>query len=454
MMTRRTTNPLLRGLLLPLVLALAACAAAPPATTAPGDAGTDHLAWWRAFGSAELAALVAEAQAQNLDLAAAGARVRQAEALARGADATLWPSVSLAADASREGRWRGHASAAGNAHAATLVARYEVDLWGGQGGLRDGARAGLRASAFERDGVRLTITAGTVAAWLQSVGLRDRVAIAELNLADAERLQALVEARLRAGAAMPLELAQQRGIVAAQRRALQLLQREADDSRVVLAAWLGRQAPTPPAAGSLDALRVPEIDGRLPSDLLARRPDVARAEARLAAADADIAVARAAMLPSLSLSGGVGTGGGRWRDLFESPLYTLAAGLAAPIFDAGKLASGRDLAVARHEELLAGYRASIVAAFADAHAALLAVDSLEAQRATQAEQEKQARQALAIAESRYRAGAETSLTLLDAQRTLYATLDGGAQLQLARLQASVGLYKALGGGWEAGAGGP
>ncbi|MDM0035039.1 efflux transporter outer membrane subunit [Variovorax sp. J22P271] len=443
------TNPWLRGLLVPMVLVLAACAAAPPAPTAPGAASADHQAWWHAFGSTELAALVAEAQAQNLDVAAAAARVRQAGALARGADASLWPSVSLAAGASREGRWRGDAPVAGNAYAASLVARYEVDLWGGLGGLREGAHADWRASRFERDAVALTVTAGTVAAWLQTVGLRDRVAIAELNLADAERLLALVEARQRAGAAAPLELAQQRGIVAAQRRALQQLQREADDSRIVLATWLGRQAPTAPAAGSLVALRVPDVDDGLPSDLLARRPDVARAEARLAAADADIAVARAAMLPSLSLSGGVGTGGGRWRDLFESPLYTLAAGLAAPIFDAGRLASGRDLAVARKEELLAGYRASIVAAFADAHAALQALASLEAQRATQAEQEKQARRALAIAESRYRAGAETSLTLLDAQRTLYAVLDGGAQLQLARLQASVGLFKALGGGWGA-----
>jgi multidrug efflux system outer membrane protein len=110
--------------------------------------------------------------------------------------------------------------------------------------------------------------------------------------------------------------------------------------------------------------------------------------------------------------------------------------------------AGRDLAVARREELLAGYRASIVSAFAEAHTALQALDSLDAEREAQAEAQKQARQALAIAESRYRAGAETLLTLLDAQRTLYAALDAGARLQLARLEASVALYRALGGGWR------
>lgn len=448
----RKTNALLRTLLIPLTLALAACAAAPPAVPEAATTAPDHAAWWNAFGNAELRARVEEAQAQNLDIAAAGARVRQAEALARGAEATLWPNVSLTAGASREGRWSGDAPVAGTAYATRLVTRYEVDLWGGQRGLRDSAQADLRASAFDRDAVRLAVTAGTASAWLRTVGLHDRVAIAALNLADAERLLALVEARQRAGAATPLELAQQRGIVASQRRVLLALQREAADSRVLLATWLGRQAPMAPGAGTLDALRVPSFDAGLPSDLLARRPDVARAEARLVAADADIAVARAAMLPSLSLSAGVGTGGGRWRDLFESPLYTLAAGLAAPIFDAGKLAAGRDLAVARREELLAGYRSAIVAAFADAQTALQALDSLDAERVAQAEAQKQARQALAIAESRYRAGAETLLTLLDAQRTLYAALDAGARLQLARLEASVSLYKALGGGWELGGG--
>ncbi|MDM0028083.1 efflux transporter outer membrane subunit [Variovorax saccharolyticus] len=441
---------MLRILTIPLLLALAACAAA-PAVPEPAPALPVHTAWWNAFGSADLRARVEEAQAQNLDVAAAGARLQQAEALVRGADANLWPSVSLAVGASREGRWSGEAPVAGNAHAATLVTRYEVDLWGGQRGLRESAKADLRASTFDRDAVRLAVGAGAASAWLRTVGLRDRVAIAELNLADAERLLGLVEARQRAGAATPLELAQQRGIVATQRRVLLALQREAADSRVLLAVWLGRQAATPPVAGTLDELRVPPFDAGLPSDLLARRPDVARAEARLAAADADIEVARAAMLPSLSLSAGIATGGGRWRDLFESPLYTLAAGLAAPIFDAGKLAAGRDLAVARREELLAGYRSSIVAAFADAQAALQALASLDAERVAQAEVQKQARQALAIAESRYRAGAETLLTLLDAQRTLYAALDAGSQLQLARLEASVGLYKALGGGWGLGA---
>jgi outer membrane protein TolC len=154
------------------------------------------------------------------------------------------------------------------------------------------------------------------------------------------------------------------------------------------------------------------------------------------------------MLPRVTLGAGVGMANGRLRALFDSPLYSLAAGLAAPIFDAGRLAAGRDLAVARREELLAGYRAAVVAAFGDAATALDAVSAIDRQRDAQAQALAQARRAFTLAQSRYRAGAETLLVLLDAQRTLHAAQDASVQLKALRLQASVALYRALGGGWQ------
>jgi outer membrane protein TolC len=168
----------------------------------------------------------------------------------------------------------------------------------------------------------------------------------------------------------------------------------------------------------------------------------------LTAADANIIAARAAMLPSISLSGDINAGSNRLSSVFDNPVYSLAAGLAAPIFNAGRLAAGRDLAVAQREELLANYRRAIVAAFGDVETAMNAVSGIDAQRVAQEEELRQAQRALTLAESRYRAGAETSLTLLDAQRTLYAAQDTAAQLRTLRLQASVSLYKALGGGWQ------
>lgn len=449
-----------------MALALAGCATAPaindsgavPALPAQwqfargpaADAVTQD--WWRSFGSAELDRLVQQAGAQSNDLAAAVARVRQAEASARQAGAALLPDVAASLQAGRQARMGGQADVSGSRYGAALTASYEIDFWGGNRAARDAALAEWQASALDRDTVQLTVTAGVANAWLQDLALRERAAIAEMNLRSAERLLNWVSSRQRAGAASALELAQQRGLVAAQQRQLAALRQQAGDARTALAVLLGQPEIALDASAQTAGwaeLNEVHIDAGLPSQLLTRRPDIARAEARLAAANANVAVARAAMLPRLTLNASLGTGGDRPGRLFDNPLYSLAAGLAAPVFDAGRLAAGSELAQARREELLADYRQAIVAAFGDVDVALNATAGLAAQSLAQQEELLQAQRALALAENRYRVGAESLLTLLDAQRTLYAAQDLGVQLKLARLQARVGLYRALGGGWRA-----
>jgi NodT family efflux transporter outer membrane factor (OMF) lipoprotein len=414
---------------------------------AAGDGVT--AGWWHSFGSAELAALVEQAQARSLDVAAAAARVRQARASAGIAGAALAPELAASLDAGREGRIGGAAAVGGNRFGAGLSASYEVDFWGRQQAARDGALFALQASVFDRDTVRLTVTASVANAWLQAVALCERIGIGERNLQSARRLLALVESRVRAGAATLLELAQQRGLVASQQRELAALRQQAGEARTALGVLLARPAGVPAGCAPLASLAVPDVAAGLPAELLARRPDIARAEARLAAADAGVAAARAAMLPALTLSGGIGAGGDRLRRVFDNPLYSLAAGLAAPVFDGGRLAAGHALAQAQREELLADYRRAIVEAFGDVEVALNTQAGVQAQAAAQAEELEQARRALELAESRYRAGAQTLLTLLDAQRTLYAAQDAAARLKAQRLQAAVALYRALGGGWQA-----
>ncbi|MCY1490833.1 Cation efflux system protein CusC [compost metagenome] len=446
---------------LPLALLLAGCAAQPPAPDplpAPPaqwrhanalPAADINAAWWRAFGSAELDRLIAQAQAQNPDLAAAAARVRQAEASARLAGAPLLPRLDGNLGASREGRLGGDADTAGNRYSGGLAASYEVDLWGRLRSERDSAELNRAASVFDRDALRVTLEAGVASTWLQGVGLRERVRIGELNLANAERVLATVEARWRAGAAVALELAQQRGVVATQRRLLAELRQQAEDSRTALAVLLGDSVTRLDSdTARLAALHAPSLGAGLPSALLGRRPDLARAETRLAAAAADVAAARAALLPRLDLAAAAGGSSGSLARLFADPVYSLGAALTAPIFDGGRLAAERDIAQARREELLADYRGAIVAAFADVEVALNALSGSEIQLGEQREVLEQATLAFRLAEARYRAGADTLLTLLDAQRTLYAAQDEVAQFHLARLQASVGLYRALGGGWQ------
>ena len=430
-----------------------------PARGVTGQAGDDQAVtdqaperpvaadWWQAFGSEELVQLVARAQARNPDLAAAAARVLQAEADARIAGAALLPGLGAGVSVARQGRLGGSGEVSGTRTAATLAASYEVDLWGRLRATRDSARAILAASRFDRETVRLTVTAGVAGAWLQAVGLRERMAIGARHLGDAERLLALVDARARAGAATQLEVAQQRTLVATQRRTLAALQQQSEDALTALELLVGGAPTTSIATPSLADIRIPGIGAGLPVDLLNRRPDIARAEATLVAAEADMAAARAAMFPTLSLDAGVGTGGAGLRRLFDNPIYSLASALAAPIFDGGRLSALHDRAGARRGELLADYRGTLLAAFGDVEVSLNAVAGARAQAEAQDEELEQARRAMRLAESRYRAGAETLLTLLDTQRTLYAAQDGVARLKSQRLLAAVALYRALGGGW-------
>jgi NodT family efflux transporter outer membrane factor (OMF) lipoprotein len=406
--------------------------------------------WWHAFGSAELDALVERAAAGSDDIAAAVARVHQATAQARIAGAASWPEVNATVSAGRQTGGAGDITDDnGNSFAAGLLASYEVDFWGRNRALRHAAAAQFQASAHDRDTVRLTVVATAASLWMQTVALRERADIAAQNLALARQTLALVESRARSGADFPLDVAQQRSLVATQQRTVAALAQAAHDSEAALAAVLGT---TPErldlGSRSLDPLAMPAIDAGVPSSLLARRPDIARAEALLAAADANVAAARAAMLPSLTLDAGVGFASDTAHSLFDTPLYSVAAGLAAPIFNAGRLRAGRDLAVAQREELLAGYHAAIVAAFGDVDRALNALAGLAAQASAQGEALVQASRAYALAQSGYRAGAETLVTVLSAQQALFAARDEAIQLKQARLQAAVALYRALGGGWR------
>ena len=182
-----------------------------------------------------------------------------------------------------------------------------------------------------------------------------------------------------------------------------------------------------------------------------RRPDLASAEAQLAAANANVAAARAALLPSISLTGSAGLASDVLLNFLNAPTAALALGasLLQPIFDGGRLRAQVDVAASRERELVENYRKSILAALADVESALAAGSRTRGPGSAAGSRSlEQARIALRLAEIRYREGADDLLTVLDAQRTLFQAEDQLAQIRLSRLQASVGLFKALGGGWK------
>ncbi|QXH49906.1 efflux transporter outer membrane subunit [Pseudomonas fakonensis] len=456
--------------LLTLSLCLAACSSPPPPASAitppPAWQGPAQALqaqpdgqWWQAFASPELDQLIERARRNSHDLAAAAARVRQAQASAIIAGAPLLPELQLGLDSSRQHLLRGEGNdqldASSSERTSTsfglqLSASYEIDFWGGLRAARDSALRSLDASRFDRQTVELTLLGAVADSYLQGLALDEQLRIARLNLENARDVLGVVEARERSGSATRLELAQQRSLVAAQQRQLPLLEQRRQDNRVTLATLLGDPVQQLPASTqNIHALRWPGIGSGVPSELLSRRPDIAAAEARLAAASANVQVARAALLPRLVLGASLGSGARTFANLLDSPYYTLTAGLTAPIFNNGRLRAERDLATAEQQELLENYRASIVNGFGDVEKALNAIDGVERQRQWQDEEVAQARIAFDLAQQRYRAGAETLLSVLETQRTLYLAEDEQAQLRLARLQGSVALYKALGGGWEA-----
>jgi len=414
--------------------------------------------WWTQFGSPELERLVEQARLGSYDLAAAVARVRQAEASATIAGAPLLPELKAGLNANRQKLIHGKGysqldvspeNRSLDYYDAELSASYEIDFWGGKRAARDSAVFGVQASEFDRATVELTLLSGVANSYTQALALREQARIAALNLANAQNVLHLVQTRFDAGSATALELAQQKSLVAEQQRRLPLVQQQAREALISLAALLGQPVQTLPLPSqSFGQLHWPDIASGVPSDLLSRRPDIASAEAKLAAAQADVTVARAAMLPKITLTASLGSGADLAADLLRTTFYNLSSGLTAPIFNNGRLSAERDKAKARQDELLETYRGAIINSFADVEKALSSIRGLDEQRQWQSEELNQAQTAFDIAQSRYQAGAEDLLTVLQTQRTLYAAQDLNVQLRLSRLQASIALYKALGGGWE------
>jgi len=420
---------------------------APPATyseAATPDAAQLSGDWWKTFNSAELQALVEEALAGSPDLAIAGERVRQAEAQVRAAGASLFPSLDLGFG-TRKARDSESSS-------TTLSASYEVDLWGRNAAGVRGAQAALRATAFDREAARLTLLGGVATAYFEVLSLRGRLAVSRENLGISERVLRVVEVRARNGAVSPLDVARQQATVLSQRAGLLSLEQLERQTLAALAVLVGRLPEGFEVhAAALDALAVPSISPGLPAELLVRRPDLASAEASLAAANADLSAARAALLPSIQLTGSAGVASGALLAFLGGPStgVALAASVLQPIFDGGRLKSQVAIAASRERELVEGYRKAILAAFADVESALAAAGRLAQREALQVQVQERAREALRLAEVRYREGADDLLSVLDAQRTLFDAQDQLALTRLDRLEASVALFRALGGGWRA-----
>src|SRR5215472_1085495 len=272
--------------------------------------------WWRGFNSAELDAFIAQAESANDDLKAAIARVEEADAQRRVALAPLLPGVDASATATRARQPvpGGSGYLTGNNFNPLLTASYELDFWGRNRAGYVAAAASERASRFDRTTVELTVLAGVATTYFQVLELRDRLGVAERNRANAQEALRGLTLEQRAGISNALDVAQQQTVVDTVNASIPPIRQQLRRSQDALAILIGS---TPEAvdltSGTLEGLGEPAVRPGLPSELLTRRPDVAAAEAQLIAANANIAAARAAFFPSISLTAGAG---------FESPALT------------------------------------------------------------------------------------------------------------------------------------
>jgi outer membrane protein, multidrug efflux system len=424
----------------------------------PTDAALPALDWWRGFRSRELTMLMELSQAQNLDIAAAIARIEQADAQVRVTGSALLPNVTAAASAQRSlpsiatgpgGAARGTRFAS-DLYNVNLTASYILDFWGKNRAALHAAEQTAIASRFDRDVITLTTLATVANTYFQVLQAQDRLRIARDNLNAANRILTIINQRFAAGTASQLDVAQQESLVATTRAAVPPLEIALQQNKVALGVLVGRAPENfSVRGGSMNAVTIPRVTPGLPSDVLNQRPDVREAEAQLASANYSVESARAAFFPNIALTGQTGYQSVALAALFlpHAWYWTVAAAVAQPLFDGFQLLGQFEFAKGRQLELIQNYRRSVLFAFRDVEQALVALEQQTIRERLQADVVRTARQAFNLSEVRLQEGTVDLVTVLAAQQTLFQGQDTLAQVRFARLQAAVSLFQALGGGW-------
>jgi len=412
--------------------------------------------WWTLYSDPVLNELVAAALARNADVRLAVARIEEADANLREAGAALLPEIDLTANPSRT---RSSTTTAlpippgvpfiRNDYRVALSTAFELDFWGKLRRTVESLRAQALASRYARDTVALTLAGVTAQTYFGLRSLDAQIIVTRETLANRDESLAYVRKRAAGGIASELEVAQAEGARAQIAVQLRDLQRQRALLEHQLALLAGRLDQTL-QAGDLRTLPVPALPpAGLPSALLERRPDVRQAEAALVAANAQIGVVKAAMFPTISLTGAFGAQSGELSRLHEtgSKIWSLGFGLSLPIFDAGRYRARTDEAVAREHQSLAGYQRSVETAFREVSDALATVRETAAAEGDYQLQLDAARRALRLARLRYEAGYSAFLEVLDAQRTANDAELAYLRNRQALLAATVDLMRSLGGGW-------
>lgn len=461
---------------LAVVLALEACSLSPryqrPSVPTPPpsykEAGDWKLAapadntprgpWWTMFNDQELDALEGQVTEANQSLRAALARLEQARAQTRIARAAWFPTLAAEASATRQRTSLNAPTSApgrpttGNVFIGEGLLGYELDLFGRVRNTVAGARASEQASGGDAAALDLSVHAELASDYFTLRGLDLQQQLLDRTVADYARALQLTENLYRGGAAAMSDVHQAQA-------QLETARTQAEDTRLrraqtehAIAVLIGREASdftlAPRAEGA--ELPVPEVAPGLPSELLERRPDVAAAERRVAAANAAIGVARAAYFPVFTLAGSAGQESTRTSSWMSAPsrLWALGPQGLLTIFDAGAHAAQSAAAHAAYDEQVANYRATVLVAYQDVEDNLAALRQLQRESVSQAAAVAATQGALEQANLRYKGGIVTYLEVVSTENAALAARLAAVDIGIRRTNATVLLVKALGGNWQ------
>ncbi|MET0334609.1 MAG: efflux transporter outer membrane subunit [Rhizobacter sp.] len=415
-------------------------------------------AWWAVFGDARLDALEAQAAEANPTLALAAARVKSARAALGAAEAGRWPTLDLNAGGSRGrsapvslGLPDGSSVSPSNAFRAGLGARYEIDLFQRVGQGVSAARADAQAMEANYRSVLLALQADVAQTYFTLRTLDAELAQLDATLGLRGENNRLIEKRYQAGDIAELDVARSRTEIATVRAERAALQGQRARVEHALALLLGK-APASfglEVAPLLAAERVPDVPAGLPSALLERRPDVTAAQRSLAAATSRVGVARSAMFPALALTADGGYASSELENLFKwsSRAWLASVIFSLPVLDGGRNKAAVTQAEAQLDGAVASYRGTVLSAFADVEDNLANLKAVREQVTELDAALVSARRAADLAGKRYRAGEDSYLQQLDAQRDLLAVERQAVRLRGGWANGTVALIRSLGGGW-------
>jgi outer membrane protein, multidrug efflux system len=413
--------------------------------------------WWTYYQDEKLNELVELALQNNTNIQLAAARIEEADAKMREVGAYLFPEVTLSAEAKRsrvteKGAFPTFTSPIRNNYTFGLNTTYEIDFWGELKRSKEAARASALASRDAKETIVLSLVGLVTSNYLQLRGLEAQIAVTKDNQKSRIESLDLTKRRLAGGVASSLEVSQAEVAVSnldAQMIELNRLRALSLHQLAILTGELELNLDV----GDIRSLPMPPVPpAGLPSDLLENRPDVRQAEQNLVAQNAQIGIAKAALYPSISLTAEYGGESLLLKNLLKSGarIWTLGLGLDLPIFDSGKRNARVDQVTAKQKQALAEYQTAIQNAFREVNDALV-------NRRLNAEREQaltrsttSAKNALSVAENRYKAGYSAYLDVLDAQRVYNDASIASIQAKQATFLSTVELFKALGGDWSSG----